>query len=65
MDLDMFSVQRRLSLSSYTARHMRRIAIRPTALTDDDAERAGKIIAGVLTLDQVHEEISAQYRHTE
>ena len=34
-------------------------------LTDDDAERAAKMIAGVLTLDQVREEISARYRLNE
>jgi hypothetical protein len=31
-------------------------------LTDDEAERAGRVIAGVITFEQAREEISARYR---
>jgi hypothetical protein len=34
-------------------------------LTDDDAERAGRVIAGVITYEEAREEISAQYRRVE
>ena len=34
-------------------------------LTDDEAERAGRVIAGVITYEEAREEISAQYRQEE
>ena len=39
-------------------------ALSGIALTDDEAERAGRVIAGVITFEEAREEISAQYRRS-
>jgi hypothetical protein len=69
VSLDAVRQRRALIALAHADAHWRQVrasfALSGIELTDDDAERAGRVIAGVITYEEAREEISARFRREE